>query len=87
MKVAPIFFLNITNVQAVGHCRLCLLQVTAKRRLCLFCYWGGGGFALKYLMQFYVQTLHNAMWICGLKLCGVHFELYTAGLVLWICGP
>ena len=48
---------NITDVQA-----------NANSRLQVFHYWGdGGGFALQYLMQFYMRTLHNLMWICRLK--------------------
>ena len=44
----------------------------------------GEGFALQYLLQFYMQALHDAIRcaFAGLQICRPHVEQCIAGLVL-----
>ena len=50
---------------------------------------GSGGFALQYLLQFYMQTLNDAIRcvFAGLQICRPHFELCIAGLVSCMVQP
>ena len=71
--------MNITDVRACGlqaiadfgPLRAVAIAGQCKVQVLCSSVWGGGGgegggTALQYLLQFYIQTLHDALWICGL---------------------